>query len=157
MRLIPLFRRSKCLGGESGQALIETAISLSLLVVMLIGVVEIANIAYAAVQVTNAAKAAVQYGDRTIGAAGDTTGMQNAAANEAPYLPNLSTNVSTSCVCADGVSCSISSTLCAGSVAVNTLNVTTSTNFTPFINLPGLPTSITLQGYAAQQVLSDGF
>lgn len=143
--------------GESGQALIETAITLSLLVIMLIGAAEIARVAYASMQVVGAAKAAVQYGDIIITNANDTQGMQNAAAAEAPLLPNLVTTPTLSCLCADGISCTSTSVLCAGSAPVQTLTVTTSASFDPLIHLPGLPNTFTLQGYAVQKVLSDGF
>ena len=142
---------------ESGQALIETAITLSLLVIMLIGAAEIARVAYASMQVVGAAKAAVQYGDIIITNANDTQGIQNAAAAEAPLLPNLVTTPTLSCLCADGISCTSTSVLCAGSVPVQTLTVTTSASFDPLIHLPGLPTTFTLQGYAVQKVLSNGF
>lgn len=143
--------------GESGQALIETAISISMLLVMLLGVVEIGNIAYAAIQVTNAARAAVQYGDQNLGSMQDATGMQTAASLEAPYLTNLNTaSPSLSCVCADGTACSSSGNSCAnGTTSVITIHVTTSATVTPFIRLPGLPSTYTLHGEAYQQVLSN--
>lgn len=143
--------------GESGQALIETAITLAMLVVMLLGAVEIGSIAYAAMQVTNAARAAVQYGDQSIGVMQDSTGMQTAASLEAPFLPNLNTPPPTlSCVCADGTACSTSGTSCGmGTTPVITIHVTTSATVTPYIHLPGLPSSFTLYGQAYQQVLSN--
>ena len=142
---------------ESGQALIETAISLTMLIVMLLGVVEIAGLAYTAIQVTNAARAAVQYGDQNIGTKDDKTGMKTAAALEAPYLPNLNTLPSSSCICANGTACDPSATPSCGILSnpVFTIHVTTSTTYTPFIDLPGLPSSYTLYGEAYQQVLSN--
>lgn len=151
------YRAARRQKGESGQALIETAITLSLLVVILVGAAEIARLAYASMQVVGAAKAAVQYGDIIITNANDTQGIQNAAAAEAPLLPNMVTTPTMSCLCADGISCTATSTLCAGSAPVQTLTVTTSASFDPLIDLPGLPSSFNLQGYAVQQVLSDGF
>lgn len=142
--------------GESGQALIETAITLAMLVVMLLGAVEIGSIAYAAIQVTNAARAAVQYGDQNVGVMQDSTGMQTAASLEAPFLPNLNTTSSSSCVCADGTACSTNGTSCGmGTNPVITLHVNTSATVTPYIHLPGLPSSFTLYGQAYQQVLSN--
>lgn len=145
------------MAGEGGQALIETAVTLALLVIMLIGAMEIGRVAWASIQVANAAKAAVQYGDRNITVAQDISGMQTAAANEAVDIPNLNTAITSTCICADGISCTISSTLCAGSAPIQTLHVTSTATFDPLIHLPGLPTTFTLQGTAVQQVLSDGF
>lgn len=144
--------------GESGQALIETAITLTMFIVMLLGVVEIGSLAYAAIQVTNAARAAVQYGDQDVGTASDKTGMENAASLEAPFLPNLKTVPTQSCVCADSTACTFVGTVpsCAQSTnAIITIHVTTSATFTPFINLPGMPSTYTLHGEAYQQVLSN--
>ncbi|MGC8548076.1 MAG: TadE/TadG family type IV pilus assembly protein [Acidobacteriaceae bacterium] len=143
--------------GESGQALVETAISLSLLVVMLLGIAEIGNLAYAAMQVTSAATAAVQYGDRSRAAATDTTGMLNAAQAAAPLLPNLALSPAptTSCICANGAASTCSQGDCPGSSIDVLLNVTTAVTFKPFIHLPGLPASFNLSGQAVQQVLSN--
>lgn len=152
-----LIRGNPRSSGESGQALIETAVIMALLVILLIGAAEIGRIAYATIQVTNAAKAAVQYGDQNSRTAQDTPGMQTAAANEAPSLTDLNTNVSAIvCTCAnDGSSAACySPTACPGSVIVETLTVQTSASFDPLIHLPGLPATYTLYGNATQQVLS---
>lgn len=147
--------------GEAGQALIETAISLTMLIIMLIGAVEVGRIAWAAIQVTNAAKAAVQYGDYTLEDSDDIQGMKNAAADESPYLPNLTTDVTTSCICADTNAClplsSGATNLCPKSATIGVLDVTTQTTFDPLIRLPGLPSTYTLHGKAVQQVLNGGF
>lgn len=143
--------------GESGQALIETAITLSLLLIMLIGAAEIGRIAWASIQVTNAARAAVQYGDQTINTAVDYQGMKTAASNESPAITNLVTTPSGPvCTCAnDGtvVDCS-STTACPGSTTIRTITVQTSTTFNPLFHLPGTPNTYTLTGQAVQQVLS---
>ncbi len=141
--------------GESGQALIETAITLALLVVILLGAAELGSIAYAAIQVVNAAKAAVQYGDQNHRSASDVTGMQTAAALEAPALTDLNTVVSHSCICSDGSASTCALTDCPNSIIEETLQVQTSASFTPFIHLPGLPSTLTLNGQAIQKVLSN--
>lgn len=143
--------------GESGQALVETAVSLGMLLIILIGAVEIGRIAYATIQVTNAAKAAVQYGAQNHNTAVDTTGMQTAAASEAPLLPNLNTAPSAPvCTCAnDGTSVSCSdTTACPASTSIETITVQTSATFDPLFHIPGTPTTYTLTGQAVQQVLS---
>lgn len=147
--------------GESGQALVETAISLSLLVFILIGAAEIGRIAYAAIQVTNAARAAVQYGDQSRTTAADSQGIKNAAALEAPLLPNMNTTIAPAvCTCADTglpIACTYNNILpdlCIGSSVVETLTVQTSDNFNPLIDLPGLPSTYPLSAQVTQQVLS---
>lgn len=160
---LPRDHRPTRRSGESGQALIETAVSLTMLIVMLLGAAEIGRIAWATIQVTNAAKAAVQYGDIDQTYSMDTGGIKNAAADAEPSIPNLynNTSVINTCVCLDGTAClpasSTVSNVCPASRALNTLHVTSTAIFDPVIHLPGLPTTYTLQGSAVQQVLSNGF
>lgn len=152
-------RRKSGRPGESGQALIETAITLSMLFIMLIGAAEIGRIAWASIQVTNAARAAVQYGDQSINTAVDYTGMKTAAYNESPAITNLVTTPSGPvCTCAnDGivVDCSGSvSVVCPGSTMLRTITVQTSSTFDPLFHIPGTPKTYTLQAQAVQEVLS---
>lgn len=144
---------------DSGQALIETAFIVPVLALILIGAAEFARLAYAAIEVSNAARAAVQYGAQNVVTAIDTTGMQAAAQSDAYNLANLTVPTpTTSCQCVtNGVAVPDVCTdqLCgtAGGYLAQTLQVTTATSFDPLIHIPGLPTTITLQGYAAQEVL----
>jgi Flp pilus assembly protein TadG len=146
-------------GGEDGQSLVETAFLVPLLIVVLLGAVEFGRVAYEAIEVSNAAKAAVQYGAQNRTTAIDSTGMKTAAANDAPNVSGLVTNVSTACTCANTQytpsSCS-DNTTCSSNGTVNeiTLTVTTSATFTPIIHCPGLPNSITLHGQAVQRVMN---
>src|SRR6185437_13532284 len=84
---------------ERGQALIELAAPV--LAMMLFGSMEIAKVIYASVEVSDAALAGVQYGTRNPIAAGDPSGIQNAAAADAPDLA-LIANSSLACTCSDG-------------------------------------------------------
>lgn len=147
--------RPNALLDQAGQSLIEMAITLAVLVVIIIGAAEIGSIAYASIEVTSAAKAAAQYGAQNHATAADTAGMQAAATAAAPTLSNLTTNVTYSCTCANGGASTCSVGDCAGSFIVETLNIQTSANFNPFIQLPGLPTTLNLQGQAIQKVLSN--
>lgn len=146
--------------GESGQALIETAITLTMLVIVLLGAAELGRIGYAAIQVTNAAKAAAQYGGQSRTSASDVAGIKLAAALEASALPNLQTNVLTpNCFCANDPSTAVdcqSLTACqtSKSTLVESITIQTSDSFDPLIHLPGMPATITLHGQAIQQVLS---
>jgi Flp pilus assembly protein TadG len=157
MFLPRLPRNSKLasLSEQSGQALIETAITLAMLTIMLIGAAEIGLIAYSSIEVTTAAKAAAQYGAQDHATAADTVGMQDAAALAAPTLSNLSTSVTHSCSCANGGASTCSVGDCTDSVIVETLNIQTSATFSPAIHLPGLPSTFKLQGQAIQKVLAN--
>lgn len=140
---------------ERGQALVETAVTLSMLLIMLIGATEIGRIAWATIQVTAAARAAVQYGDMDRAAASDIGGIQNAGYAAAPSLTNLTILPTFSCICGDGTALACGSTDCGSSFAEVVLTVKSSATFDPLIHLPGLPTTYTLQAQAVQKILSN--
>ena len=72
----------RLLSPECGSALVETALTLPLLFVMMLGAVQLARVACAAIEISNAAKAAVAYGAQNFGTDTDAAGMQLAATNE---------------------------------------------------------------------------
>lgn len=149
---------------EEGQALVETAVSMSLLVLMMLGAVEFGRLAFAAIEVNNAAKAAAQYGSQSHVTALDQAGMLQAATSEYSNLTGLSlqspsgTNGYT-CNCADtglAASCtnnSLSAPACPGSFVEVNLLVQTQATFDPLIHIPGLAPSYNLVGTAKQKVL----
>ena len=136
---------------EEGQALVETAVAVVLLTTVLIGGVELARVAYAAIEVANAARAGVQYGTQNGRDASDTTGIQTAAANDASNLTGFSATTSYTCVCSDGSASTCQPTDCANSHIEQTLTVNTQATIDPIIHLPGLPRTYTLKGQAVQK------
>ena len=156
-------RGSKNVGkSEAGQALVELALTMPMLVVILFGAVELASVTYEAIELSNSARAAVQYGAQTLITAADTPGIQAAAKMDAidlsasPNSSNFTTSVSSSCACSDGTSaasCTLAS--CPTSQLEQILTVQTSATFTPLVRIPSLPTSFTLHGYAYQRVLNN--
>ena len=137
----------------SGQALLEAALTLSVLCILLLGAAEFGRVTYAAIAVTRAAKAGVQYGEASTTTATDATGIANAAANEASDISGLNTTSSVSCSCANGATSTCSNTDCPGSTILVTLTVHTTATYDPGIHIPGLPATYTLHGLAVQQVL----
>lgn len=166
--ILKLFRKCASFRGkltnDSGQALVELAISGPLLGLLLMGGAEFGRATYAATEVSNAARAAAQYGATNGGALSDTSGMLSAAQADSFNLPSgsqvawVSGYPTTSCFCANAPSTSISctsmtKTTCTGSHVEGTLTVKLSVSYAPLIHWPGLNTSFTLYGYAQQQVL----
>ncbi len=141
---------------DSGQALVELALSASLLFLILLGAVEFARATYAAIEVSNAARAAAQYGAANGGNTGDTTGMQNAAQADSFNLGTTVTLNGTPTVvnsCSDGGTYS-ATTGCGNNAHVMTLlTVRTQATFSPLIHFAGLPTTFNLYGFAQQQVM----
>src|ERR1039458_8751022 len=77
--------RCRGLGGESGNALLELALVLSLLgIPLLLGTVEMGYVVYYSVEVSDAANAGALYGMQDIAFANNTTGITAAAQADAP-------------------------------------------------------------------------
>jgi Flp pilus assembly protein TadG len=145
---------------ESGGSLVETALTSVFLITMMLGSIELARVAYTAIEVANAAKAAVSYGAENIGTVTDTTGIQTVAADDAANLTSLTTTPVVSGICSDGTACTgagntCTNTDCSGVEIEHILTVTTSATYSPLIRVPGLPTSFTLHGKAVQKVLKN--
>ncbi len=153
------FRKSDP-GNEAGQALVEVALTLPLLLILLLGSVELGRMEYAGIELTNAARAGVQYGAQGPFYSGDTPGITTAAQNEANDIYSLNTTgftVSSSLAnsCSDGSTLSGTPPACTGTYGVveQNLTVTAQTTFDPLIYLPGMAHTITVQGRATQKVL----
>ena len=68
---------------ERGQALIEMAFALPILIVLLLGIVEVGRYAQLSIVVSNAARTGAIYGAQSLAAAGDWQGIQAAAQADA--------------------------------------------------------------------------
>jgi len=149
----------KLLGGlnrsrhwTEGQSLVETALVIPMLVIVLVGVTELAFVMHAAITVSNAAKAGAQYGAQNGFTAQDQTGIINAANAEAGNL-TVTTTSSQSCVCSDGTSSTCLGTDCSNSHIEETITVNSSTTMKPLFQLPFLPKQWTIQRTAIQRCL----
>ena len=139
--------------GNSGQALVETALAFPIMLAMLLGSVELARVAYAAIRVTSAAEAGVQYGTQNGFTVQDATGIATAASNDAVNLTGMTTTSSLACACSDGTASTCLNTDCSSSHLVQPLTVNTQYAVVPVIKLKGLPTSYTVRGKAIQRCL----
>jgi Flp pilus assembly protein TadG len=147
--------------GEAGAAIVETALVMPILMLLLVGAVELARVAYAAIEVSNAAKAAVAYGAQGTTQLWDTTGIQTAATNDAGDLAaTLTTTPTVSGICSSGAACTGANSMCTNTDCATPgdhiewiLKVNTSATFNPLIHLTGLPTTFSLNGQAVQKVL----
>ena len=140
--------------GESGGALVETALTVPLLMTLMLGAVEFARVAYTAIEVSNAARAGVSYGAQNGGTAGDTTGITWAATHDGANISTLSvSNVSVSYICSDGSASTGANTDCSSSHIEEILTVNTQASMDPLIHLPGLPKTNTVYGQAIQKCL----
>ena len=141
------------MGRQEGNALVEFALTMPVLIVLVLGAAELGSITYASVEVANAARAGVSYGCQTSTTAADTTGIQNTAAADAPDVTLGTTTVTTSCICSDGSASTCKTTDCSTSNIETILTVQTQASVTPLIHIPAVPTSFTVHGQAVQKVL----
>ncbi len=140
---------------EEGSAIIELGISMPLLMLMLLGMGELARVAYAAIEVSSAAHSAAQFASWKSAAASNAGGISNAATANSD-LPISVSSVAVSCVCANGAtpsSCSDNTTCTnANTAMIETVTVQTRVSFSPLIHYPGGPTTYTLRGSDTQTV-----
>jgi Flp pilus assembly protein TadG len=86
---------------DSGAALVELAFALPVLIVLMIGVIDLARVFYMAMELQNGARAGAQYGASNAAYSGDTAGMQ-ARAQNAGNVSGVTATASRTCQCADG-------------------------------------------------------
>jgi Flp pilus assembly protein TadG len=153
---------------ESGGSLVETALTLPVLVTLILGAAEFARVAYTAIEVSSAARAAVSYGAQSASTVTDSAGMTTVAGDDAPDLAGLSTTVGTAGICSNNVACTGTNPSTApgsGPICLNTdcttsqvetvLTVTTSASITPLVQVPGFRGPYVVTGRAVQKVLKN--
>lgn len=137
---------------DRGQALVELALTMPLLIILVLGAAEVGRLAYAAIETSNAARAGVQYGAQNHITASDFVGMQTAALDDGPNVAGLAANASNFCSCANGAPSTCAAGDCAGSRIIEFVQVNTSATFDPLIYCPGLPRTYNLNGQAIMRV-----
>jgi Flp pilus assembly protein TadG len=152
---------------ELGGALVETALTVPMLLIMMVGAAEFGRIAYTAIEVSSAARAGVSYGAQSSTTVVDSAGIQKVATDDAPDL-TLTATVGKSGICADNTPCTgtngstapgsgplCKNTDCSSSQVETILTVTTSASVTPMITVPGMKGPYTVTGRAVQKVLKN--
>jgi Flp pilus assembly protein TadG len=132
---------------EGGAALVEFAVILPVLALLLTGLIDFGRYMYDGIVAANAARAGAQYGAQNLFTAADTTGMKNAALQDAQNLANLSATPSSFCMSGSTV------VTCGTAGAVAYVQVNTTGTFTPLIKYPGLPATVNLSGSAVLRVV----
>ena len=163
----PTFQRKR---PQFGQALIELAFLLPVLLILALGVIEVGRYAYIAILVGNAARAATAYGAQSLPQSADTNGIAAAAVSDfqsngqdSTKLKVPSANQVTACGCDSGgtvtaaPSCdpkvySGAGTCPAGAHWVVTLSVTATGMFDSLFSYPGLPTPLTITRTSSMRV-----
>jgi Flp pilus assembly protein TadG len=135
---------------EEGSSLLELALLLPLFFLMMVGTADFGRAYYLSIEVSHAANAGAEYGSQN---PSDTSGMKAVAVADAADVPGFSTSnvtVTTGCECSDGTSASTNCTTtpsCSAN-AVTFVQVSTSFSYTSMLPYPGIPSPLTLQGFA---------
>jgi Flp pilus assembly protein TadG len=137
---------------DGGSSLVEMALLMPVFLLLLSGGIDFGRAFYLNIEVAGAAHAAATYGTTN---PTDTAGMQSAAQDDAPNVPNLSVGTPTyGCECADGTgysaSCSAAPS-CPSSNEVYRVNVTVTATYTPLIHWPGIPSSMSFSSSASMR------
>lgn len=154
-------RRFEQSNSESGQSMLELAICLPVFALLILGGAEIANIAWASVQLNNAAHAAAQFASHNKGWATQIGNIEQAARNEAPKLTlTFPSDPVQACSCVDasgapaGTGCQDTTQCPSPNTILDNITVTVRTSVTPLIHYPGLPASFTLNAQASMGVVN---
>jgi Flp pilus assembly protein TadG len=145
--------RLRGLRSDRGDALIELALSLTLLTLIIIGTAEGGFLAYSAIEISNAAHAGAAYGSQDHATADDVSGMQTAATQDAHDISTITVTASRSCKCSGAGTSTCAVTDCSSSRIVEYVQVNTSASVRPPIKIPGSPSSYTFTGQAVMRVL----
>jgi len=125
-----------------GQAIIEMAIVLPLVLLLLVGVIDFGRIYFTTMTVAHAARAGAQYGAQRNGTSGDIAGMKQAALDAAGDVPGVTADARQYCQCASGTSVDcLDSTTCAEGAPQVYVEVTADKVFTTMLQYPGIPST----------------
>jgi Flp pilus assembly protein TadG len=138
---------------DRGDALIELALSLTVLTLLIVGTAEGGFLAYSAIEVSNAAHAGATYGSQDHATADDSSGMQTAAIQDAHDVSGITATASRFCKCSGAGTSTCAVTDCSSSRIVEYVQVNTTASVSPPIKIPGSPSSYTFTGKAIMRVL----
>ena len=145
--------RSRASRGDAGAALVEMTIVAPLLILLLIGIVEVARYATFAIMVGNAARAGVQYGAQSMVLALDSSGMQNAAKNDAQNIAGLQNpSAGYFCKCSDGTASTCLPTDCSSSHRLVYVQVTVTGTFNSMFHFPSVQNTFPVSATATMRV-----
>jgi Flp pilus assembly protein TadG len=142
----------KIVKSERGQSLLEVAIFAPFMILLMLGIIDIARYSFAAATLANSARTGAEYGSQNFATALDYTGMQAAATDDASYIPGLAVTASSMCVCSDGSSSQCLPTDCSSSHRLTYVTVTSSATIKTIITYPGITPSIAMQRIVKMEV-----
>ena len=145
-------RLREVFGSDSAQALVELAFVLPVASFLLVGTIEIGRLANTSIVLDQAARAGVQYGAQNRVTASDTTGMTQAAQQDASGISGVTVTAGHYCACSDGSASTCQSTDCSSSRILEYVKVNTQTQMRTLLPYPSLPRSFTVKGESVMRV-----
>ena len=140
---------------QRGNALIEFALSSTLLLSIAIGITGFARIFNLANMAAGAASAGIQYGGLSPGNYLDVKGMHDAALNDTGNYPNASAVATQFCTCTVGGTQTpgpCSATSCGGSLGQTYVQVSVTIPYTSVISFPTIPNPVNITQTACARV-----
>jgi Flp pilus assembly protein TadG len=147
---------SRLLRSQSGSSLIEAAVLAPVLLFLLLGAADFGRGYYLAEEVASAAHSGAAYAIQNPGhISADSTGIETAAKDDAPNVPNLTVDKpSWGCECSDGTSYSAKCAAVPSGCTTNwvyKVTVTASTSYAPLFPWPGIPSTFALSSSATMR------
>ena len=138
---------------DSGASIVEMAVLTPLLLLMVIGVADFGRAMYAGITLSHAARAGAAYGGQGAGFAGDSTGIRQAAEEEAQNIPAIAVSSQRVCECLGGAVVACTTASCGSYGAPKAfVEVTTSQTFNTLVVFPGVPDTVALSRTAKVRV-----
>ena len=142
-------RAKRFLQCSSGQGLVETALTASLLVLLLLAAIDFGRAFYMVVELKGAAHAGAVYGSQF---PTDKTGMVNVAKTNETDLGTAAATPTADwgCECSDGTNATLESSgscatpSCTAMNEVYYVTVTTTATYSPLVPWPGIPSTMNM-------------
>lgn len=142
---------------DEGQAVLELAIVMPLLVLLFLGAIEFGRLCYVGIEVTNAAQAGASYGAQNHALASDVSGITAVAIGDGGNLGTLDSNwrpagsaVAVQNLCGNVYSDPPSA--CTGAPQIEYVKVNTQVTVPSLFGVYGFSSSYTLHGQALARV-----
>jgi hypothetical protein len=137
---------------QRGNALIEFALSSTLLLSIAIGITGFARIFNLANMAAGAAAAGIQYGGLSPGHYNDLTGMQTAALSDTGNYPGATAVATQFCTCSIGGTQGSCPASCGGSLGQTYIQVSVTIPYTSVISFPSIPNPVNVTQVACARV-----
>ncbi len=146
----PVSRRRRA--RQRGNAMVEFALSATLMLTLVIGVTGFARVFNLANMAVGAADAGIQYGALSPGHYGDLTGMQNAALADTGNYSGATAVATQFCTCSIGGTQGACPASCGSTLGQTYIQVTVTIPYTSVITFPNVPNPVNITHVACARV-----